>query len=450
MIQRPKSSPAARQPEVKLDNATPAKSASSLSHCRPSSFDHLTPDLSYELSDGAKVESFYGDKPETPQSEAEEKEDTVDGEDEETEEERGPDVGISKVDSKLKEKLQQAQERVMKISVPAVEAKGPYALHNLSEEDSWAAQINELDLRPEHLDLLHIPELPDHDVRRFDFEARDTPFPVNEFPFPFSESMQRVDFREIYQLSTKAGTSSWKEHTDQRPDSEHEEEILNRIYEMAKLCVQSQEADQSKKEKTSQNKQMSRSRLGARMITTRSWKDKKCCSDCMQSLCTGNCPSKRMFGSEPCRVCHEHDCAGQCTKAVYDIRSRKDKEEEITASKPIVPHAKCTSCQYRYQLKLLQAKHGVQRSAGGNRPQPNESAEKTDNAEGMYNVPSAAVQRRKSGRASIYPHKGYFSQRRMSLTGKDSTREKLRIALKGARLSVQTVHLTTKDKVFRP
>ncbi|ELT88860.1 hypothetical protein CAPTEDRAFT_190672 [Capitella teleta] len=407
---RPKSSP----PGAKRKRGPPAKSQRAET-CRVFSmtdYDYLNPNMTYSLSEGVQIDSLYGVRAENPEL----SDDVVPTDD----------VGIDELDDELKERLRVAQEEVLKIQTPAIDVFTPlYDIDTFAEEvdrpPTWAEQVTALGLRPEQLDLLHIREYPETDFRKFDYEITNTLQPNYDFAFPFSEQFVRVDFREIASLSAKSKTDSWTEHTKQQPLDEDEAKVIDRIYRICQLAAESAEMDRSRKERSAQNRLSSRTRLGSRVVTARGWKDRKCTPDCVQPMCSGDCPDKHLTFSYPCDKCREKDCQGQCSRSTYASRSRSS----VTSSpppKPVTRHAKCISCKYKHDIDAFNSRR--------TNPKPNPSL-----ADSSDSVMTFTASRRRSGRAAITPHKSYYSQRRLSLTGNDSSREKLRLALSSSRRS---------------
>ena len=386
-------------------------------------YDTLTPDIMYELSDQKEVQSFYGEKSLTYQD-IEIKENKSENEAENTsgiETDRDTDLEAeSESEFTVYKEAQQMLEKAAQI--PMVK----------------------LEIRPEKMDAVYTP--PDRkDQRRFDFDAGNIDIPIYDFASPLSKEMRSVDLRAACLKEL-----NWREVTDKRPESEIESAIMDRLQMMQRLQMQTDEQDEKRNKRIKSAKGRQRVVNGSvnRLFTGSSpvkARDKKCCSDCVQSACVGDCPTKKT--AETCPYCDQKCCNGDCSVTPYDPHERgavveMDGElEEFTDTRP---RSGCSSCSHRHTARLINVNNvvlGRPRSSYATYNRGISSAKPKDlrpqsctpaieyelsrldiglETETTVSRPSTASstgrRRRLHGRAAMIPGKSYFSQRRDSLT----------------------------------
>ena len=246
--------------------------------------------------------------------------------------------------------------------------------------------------------------------------------------------------------------------------------IIDRIVELEKLQKQTLEFEKHRRDQAKQAKEraQARSRLGgARIQCAKVWREKRCCVDCLQVCCVGDCNEHKKYSDTLCVQCDENHQEGPCNQVVYESRSRGqlDPEEDSMSKTPNGLRSRpksCNSCKRQTNAKLINAnylvlgrpKSGHATFARGQssakprdlRPQVDSAISATleedfeklgiDATQGKPtpkppkdrpNTACSERQRHFKGRVGIVPGKSYFSQRRMSLTDR-SGRQRMKSA----------------------
>lgn len=209
--------------------------------------------------------------------------------------------------------------------------------------------IPQLNLRPEKLDSIYIPE-PKRGWRQYDFDMTNVELPAYEFANPFPDYIQEIDLKQMAKLKW-----NWRNHvrvkTAREPDLEG---VLDRLVEFEKLQMDTIEWE--KKRASQQKKQMPRRNNSSKSLLM---KDKRCDPNCLQNVCFGDCPEK-VAQSNACENCRQLYCTGTCKEIKYDQRMRQQRMEEERPPTPKTPFPRaCSSCQRRHNAKLINANNLV-------------------------------------------------------------------------------------------
>ena len=92
---------------------------------------------------------------------------------------------------------------------------------------------------------------------------------------------------------------------------------------MEKLQKQTLEYEKVRREQArlSRERAQARSRLGgAKIQCARVWREKKCCVDCLQVCCVGDCNEQKKYSDTLCFQCNEKHQDGACMQNVYELR----------------------------------------------------------------------------------------------------------------------------------
>ena len=203
--------------------------------------------------------------------------------------------------------------------------------------------IPELNLRPEKLDAIYVPE-PKRGWRQFDFDMSNLDQPPYEFKNPFPDYLDDVDLKQMAKQKW-----NWRHHIKQKtgPRPEDLEGILDRLVELEKLQMDTVAWEQKR---IAQMRKSASRRSGSAKI-----KDRRCCSQCLQSTCCGDCPDK-LVQSNTCDFCRQSLCTGTCKEMTYDQRMRQGRIEDERPITPKIPFPRaCTTCQKRNPSKFLNA-----------------------------------------------------------------------------------------------
>ena len=442
----------------------------------PGKFDALTPSIAYELSGGQQPESVYGDRPESVLEEQPEAQIQIQTEPEQSRENSRDGMG-SGSESELalsgEDKVENGDREDDVSSTSGIETDKD------SDDDSddenipepklsevEMSKVPELNLRPEQVDNLNILIYPKGDRRKYDFDIHNVIIPEYEFADPLSE-----DTRDIDLLLVANSGHDWRDYAVKDPEDEMECKVIDRLIELEKLRKQTIEIEKGRREQMRKEKEraQARSRLGgARIQCARVWREKKCCLDCLQVCCVGDCNEHKKYSDTLCFNCDENHKGGTCNEKVYDTRSRgQETEEKDKDNRPKTPSSlkrpgSCPSCQNQKlnTAKYINANNVVlgrpksgnatfARGQGSSKPtdlrgtsvgpalekefdglglEPTKS--QTTVTEPPPERPNTACsdrQRHFRGRVGVVPGKSYFSQRRMSLTDA-VTRERIKSA----------------------
>ena len=412
-------------------------------------FDSLTPSVVYELSEGQQPESLYGDRPESAL-------DIID--DDGTQSlENDPDYQLSETGTRCRTPA--IADRDTDIDSDEDDTREPI----LEEFQQRQMAIPQLELRPEKVDSFYIPGLPKGDRRKYDFDAEHVDIPPYEFAPALSQPLRNMNLKEICM-----GEKNWRELTSDGTEDAVEALIVDRLIELEKLQVKTEQNEERAKERAKSAKLRTglRNRSGsARALSSRA-KEKWCCPDCTQPACVGNCPTKD-DAPPACLLCRGKHCTGTCTESAYCAHIRADRNEANGDSKSrtrLPPRLRsCGCCQRRHNAKFINANNlilGRPRSGNATFARGQSSQKPTDlrpKSAGGATVstdmekefeklglnPTAKDGRKEDsvsqrpltagprtgcrGRAGVIPGKSYFSQRRNSLTD-SSARTRLRLA----------------------
>ena len=296
--------------------------------------------------------------------------------------------------------------------------------------------IPKLNLRPEKLDAIYIPE-PKRGWRQYDFDMANIDLPPYEFKSPFPEFVEEIDLKQMAKLNW-----NWRNHLKAKtgPRDPDLESILDRLVEFEKLQKDTVEWETKRA--------MQLKRAIPKRIYSAKTKDKRCDSNCLQTTCFGDCPEK-LVQSNSCENCRQALCTGTCKDLKYDQRMRQPRveEERPVTFKSLFPRA-CVSCQKRHNAKFINANNlilGAQRfnnatySRGQSalrtkdlRPKCSptltkdvlQEFEKLNVEPTQPSRPSTSISfARPRSRNAMLPGKSFNSQRKNSLTDVDKIRQ---------------------------
>ena len=318
-------------------------------------------------------------------------------------------------------------------------------------EDIKMADLPRLNLRPEQMDAMYIPDQR-HDRRRYDFDPNKCEVIPFEFKDALSPPLMALDLHQA-SLSDR----HWRSFAKGPASDATEEKIVERLLELEALQRKTKEVETLRRDRLRSAHVRARSRVGA---TTRQQSaklgERKCCADCLQVACVGDCPGKRSnplqrLGSSNCLICAERDCDGSCCQSAYDARSRQARvpEEEPKRTNRFRPRS-CTSCTssknpskttnannillYRpkssystfssSQNSSSRPTKDLRPKGGQVGPQLEDEFERLgidtepdhQGAAAGEKQSASGTRRKLKGRASQLPGKSFFSQRRHSLT----------------------------------
>lgn len=279
--------------------------------------------------------------------------------------------------------------------------------------------------------------------------------PTYEFSKVLSEDMSHLDLREI---ATAQGNkdNNWRDYTDRKPTDE-EAQIIDRLVELERLQVKTEEWEDARREKLFRMARLrdAKSKIGSTMRhQSAKLKERKCCADCLQLCCIGDCNVSGFKNHSLCRTCEDNHPPGSCSENIYTNRTRSERvslEDDPPKQYPKPRPKSCHSCQRLTSAKLINANNiilGRPKSSNltftrgqNNARQPSKTASLTQitpeiekellklgiNPQSVIKVdpplapveserPSTACSTTTRGRAGLVPGKSYFSQRRTSLT----------------------------------
>ncbi|XP_052817738.1 uncharacterized protein LOC128243815 isoform X2 [Mya arenaria] len=292
--------------------------------------------------------------------------------------------------------------------------------------------IPQLNLRPEKLDALYIPE-PKRGWRQYDFDMSNIDIPPYEFESPFPSHIEDLDLRQMAKFKW-----NWRNHVKVKTDNDSDlGGILDRLVEFEKLQLDTIEWENKR---ASQLKKQATKRNGSAKPVI---KDKRCDPNCLQATCFGDCPEK-LVQSNTCEICRQGYCTGTCKETKYEQRMRQSRQEEERPVTPKSPFPRaCPSCQRRHNAKFINANNlviGTQRfnNATFTRGQSSMKArdvrprtpatlskdvlqefEKLNIEATQPSRPQTAGVARPRSRNALFPGKSFYSQRKNSLTELD-------------------------------
>lgn len=292
--------------------------------------------------------------------------------------------------------------------------------------------IPQLNLRPEKLDSIFIPE-PKRGWRQYDFDMTNIDLPPYEFANPFPDYIQEVDLKQMAKLKW-----NWRNHvrvkTAREPDLEG---VLDRLVEFERLQMDTIEWE--KKRAAQIKKQVPRRNNSSKSLLLR---DKRCDSSCLQNACFGDCPEK-LVQSNTCENCRQLYCTGTCKDTKYEQKMRQPRVEEERPVTPKAPFPRaCSSCQRRHNAKFINANNlllGTQRFVNSTYTRGQASAKSKDirpktpstlskdvlkefeklNIEATRPSTVMSMTNRPRSRNGLFPGKSFSSQRKNSLTELD-------------------------------
>ncbi|XP_013396138.1 uncharacterized protein LOC106163173 isoform X2 [Lingula anatina] len=310
-----------------------------------------------------------------------------------------------------------------------------------------------MNLRPEHLDSVYEPD-GRRDISKFDFDADNVDIPVYDFKYPLTGGFEKMDWRDLVEtmIFREEGSDDkldWRDMTKKRPTHKYEENMVDRLIEMERHQIDTEDWEEEKRERNQRNaSQLTRQRNSVTNLTrgmssvqrvqSAKARDRRCVMDCVQPACVGDCLTKRN-AMDVCISCRQKDCDGQCANSLYESHSRSsgqlgNGEKPSLSQRP----KSCNPCSRPNTAKYINANNVVLgRPKSGNatysrgqaslrpkdlRPQTPISASLVGefNKLGIDpNLPPprpSTGKRRPRGRNAIIPGKTYFSQRRDSLT----------------------------------
>ncbi len=393
----------------------------------PRNYDCLTPEIIYQLSEGTRPESVYGERPES----------TVDI-NADSDSDASPDDGNNVKHTDVSSTSGIGSDKDLNSDVEDTDDEENAPEPNL--EDIDMSKIPQINLRPEKIDSLHIP-LPKGDRKKYDFDASFVEVPPYEFKSPISEQLQHFNFREA-----SRSEKHWCVQAKYKPKSALELKLMDRLIEMERLQRKSEDIECGKRYRLQSARHRARSAVSrdTQRQTVKLVRDtsRKCTVDCVQMACVGDCPTKMEVESSLCLVCRKMNCVGNCSGDMYDPHSRSERDEVLddkcrpkTAGVRPVRTAYTPTTPIRANGKTLNSANSIlNRPKSGHsrgsvrlresRPQTVGGTSSKSNLEDDFDKlglesqdeEDKAAKPKFRGRASVVPGKSYFSQRRNSLT----------------------------------
>ena len=426
-------------------SSVPVLTESDCNSFGPSYYDNLTPAIAFELSQGQQPLSVYGARalfPETSDQHNEELAEAASG-DENPAHTQGQGGGGRATH------IHTEEEGVGDVDKDSNDSDDE-DIPEPKLEDVKMADLPKLNLRPEQIDAMYIPD-PRHDRRKYDFDPNN----IERIPYEFQDALSlHLMTLDLYYAS--ASERNWRTFAKGPASSQMEEKIVERLLELERLQRKTKELEVARRERIKSANLRAKSRMG-QTIRQQGAKlgDRKCCSDCLQVACVGDCPGKRTngatLGSGDCLVCGETGCNGKCCESAYDARSRQTRavEEEPRKVVKLRPRS-CSSCTTKNPSRVITANNLIlgrpkssyttfsssQSSSKSSKdlrprigavvsPQLEEEFEKLGIEPVQTGPPgdpeatrpiTAPGRRKPRGRSSQLPGKSFFSQRRHSLT----------------------------------
>ena len=209
-----------------------------------------------------------------------------------------------------------------------------------------------LQLRPEKIDNVYVPE-DKRDMRRFDFDAEKLDVPVYEFECPVPEPFTRINFK--YHARENTDWRSQQLSLDPDPIDDTLSAIFDRLADLSRKEVDTE--DWEDRRLTSARKRHHKS-SGSRPASSGCSRDKRCCNNCLQPACVGDCPLKR-HPSNVCDKCHQALCTGKCTETKYEQHMRQPREPSSSVPPKIRRPKSCRSCQKKHNAAFINANNVV-------------------------------------------------------------------------------------------
>lgn len=310
-----------------------------------------------------------------------------------------------------------------------------------SERDSdYEAEMNqsvipELNLRPEKLDHIYVPENK-RSWKRFDFDADHVDIPPYEFKSPLPDAFGNLDLSQLVKLK-----QNWRDHIRHIPREECAAELFDRVVELEKLQQETEEWEVKRAVQIS----LKKNQVPLKRTPPIKPKDKRCCPGCLQLACVGDCPDKsvQLFC---CDTCKQPYCTGTCRDIKYEQRMRQSRIDidELPPTK-VTNSRTCASCLRKNNSKFINANNvvlGRPKSCNSTYSRGQNSLKPKDMRPSRVETPvnstliksleklgmepyqqtkqvNSRIQRPRS-RNSVFPSKSYFSQRKDSITEQET------------------------------
>lgn len=440
------------------------------------SYDRITPEVAYTLSNGAQPESFFCERAGYIEDDKDGLWGATNGSTTSSCEAINVVGGVEFGENKMEDK---SGSDSSKDDMDAVSSTSGVVSDRDSDDDSGedpdepnldSIDVNhlpDLQLRPEQLDHIYVPEYSKGDRRKYDFDINNVTIPEYEFAAPLSKEIQTLD---ISALSCKE--HNWRHYTEIKPEDEIESNIIDRLIDLERLQKKTKDWEVTRKEKIMRLARLreAKSKIGSTMRhQSAKLRERKCCSDCTQIYCIGNCnvPAPK---DNVCKLCDEYHPPGSCSQNVYTNRSRSERvslDDEPPKPPPNQRPKSCHSCSRITSAKLINANnvvlgrpksghHTFSRAQNNYKPPPSRSASLSQitpeiekelmklgiNPQSVIKQdprpttpqperPSTACATETRGRAAISPGKSYFSQRRTSLTDIAKSTRRVKSAIGG-------------------
>ncbi|XP_064641244.1 uncharacterized protein LOC135496063 isoform X2 [Lineus longissimus] len=300
-----------------------------------------------------------------------------------------------------------------------------------------------LALRPDVVDFSYATD-GKRDYRKYDFDATDVTIDPYEFPYGGPDGFQSVDFKDLSKFD-----KDWRLMIKKRPHVKEEECLIDRFLELERLATKTAEWEDKRRERcrTANRRRQAESvaakKEGRLRVQSAKYRGAKCCSECLNQACTGDCPMKKT-SAQYCVHCRQEFCNGRCVHSTYNNHSRhspSSESDDEEKAKPKPRPRSCVPCQRKNTAKYINAHQillGRPRSSHATYSQGRKTAVLKDDVKiddplhvhtdlvreldriGLdvdhVSRPNTAKGRKKfRGRPSVVPGKSYFSQRRDSI-----------------------------------
>ncbi|KAK6186363.1 hypothetical protein SNE40_008411 [Patella caerulea] len=300
----PTPNPPSRPRSVPSDKLQPTNSyrRPETPEVKPGKFDTLDPEILAKLIGKERPESVYGERCVTDQSD-------VDASDEDV------------------------------CSASGIDSDASTLENGVEPEVDSDRKVPDLNLRPETLDAIYVPE-DRKERKRYDFDANNVDIPPYEFQCPIPKAYQHLEFSII----AKQGLS-WRSLTEM-PQSKNIERFFDRLISLEKMQQETVESEIRVKSRPQSRRQLS-SRTGSAKS-----RDKRCSNSCLQLACVGDCPDKT--ANDICKTCLQTFCNGSCLMS-YEQHMRQPRTEEAPKVAPRQNPRCCSSCLKKHTAKFINA-----------------------------------------------------------------------------------------------
>jgi hypothetical protein len=304
-------------------------------------------------------------------------------------------------------------------------------------------KIPVLALRPDVVDFSYATD-GKRDYRKYDFDATEVTIVPCEFVYGGPQGFQTVDFNDLSKFD-----KDWRHMIKRRPQVKEEEQLIDRFLELERLVTKTVEWEDRRRERcrtANRRRQAERDaakREGKLRVQSAKYRGTKCCSECLNQACTGDCPMKKT-SAQYCVHCRQEYCDGRCVHSTYNNHSRHSPSSESDEEDKLKPKPRprsCVPCQRKNTSKYINANQillGRPRSShatysAGRKTAVLKDGVKIDDPLNVHadlvkeldrigldtdqvSRPNTAKGRKKfRGRPSVVPGKSYFSQRRDSI-----------------------------------